>query len=528
MKSARQRLLWLLPTLICTLALLQSAALLAQEAEPSGQVSPDQLTIAGSTGSSHSRRLLLRLPPGITVQTVVPGDLTASDGSAVLPAEAMTASWPTPEAVDEQAIETSTTDAEAVVAAGLDSANAAGGEPAVDVPVPLTVDLDLGDVRPGLYTGQIFVVTTTGELPINVNVSVKARGFWPFLVLLIGLVLSVAMSAYRRRGRQRDQLLVEVGSLTESVDADPELAADGIGKLFRRRIESELLDVHVALRAADWQTAGTELSAVRILYVTWRKDRANWIAQLTTAESMRARFSSRENAFFRELLARLDASVTAAPTQADAGPLRGELVTLARHEAEYGEADRLLVQMKRLVDQLPANDEAQRAVRDQYAGQPAVYARQLANLHPIADAEYAAAYRVLVEGVEGDILAINAALARGASARGAGAPAAMSAAGADLRAEADRVVPPLDQPIDREDAEEAAKRLRWFGWASYGVGLTLLALAGYNELYASKITFGANPWADYAALFAWGFGSEASLSAITGLVKNWEVPFGGE
>ena len=71
-------------------------------------------------------------------------------------------------------------------------------------------------------------------------------------------------------------------------------------------------------------------------------------------------------------------------------------------------------------------------------------------------------------------------------------------------------------------------RLWLFVIVSFIVGWLLLAGAGFNELYMQKATFGANMFGDYLALFAWGFGAEASRDAITALVRGWGLPVGGE
>ncbi len=89
-------------------------------------------------------------------------------------------------------------------------------------------------------------------------------------------------------------------------------------------------------------------------------------------------------------------------------------------------------------------------------------------------------------------------------------------------------VPGYDDRIDAEDAGKASERLRTFGIVAYVVAVVLLGLAGFIELYVDKATFGANAWSDYTALFAWGFGAEATRSAVTDLVRGWDVPFGGQ
>ncbi len=54
----------------------------------------------------------------------------------------------------------------------------------------------------------------------------------------------------------------------------------------------------------------------------------------------------------------------------------------------------------------------------------------------------------------------------------------------------------------------------------YNLIIFLLTLVGMGQFYGNNPTFGANFWIDYATLLAWGFGIEASRSAITGL--SWK------
>ena len=314
MKPELRRLSWLLFLLICVFFLSAGAAL-AEEGDVAGIVSPNQVTIAGETGSGYERTLLVRLEPGVEIDRVVPGDLNAADGSTVLPAESITASWPTPEAIQEASEENDAsaedaTKADGATDAATEESAEAGSDTVVDpagdtesaiiYPIPLTIAVSLAAVDPGQYSGEIFVITSAGELPVTLNVSVKAMGIWPMLVLLAGLGLGIGMSTYRKRGRRRDELLVEAGTLRQSMDADPELAVDAIGSGFRQRIDNELLDAQVALRSGQTGPSPARRSLPRsTIYVTWRSDRSNWIAQLTSAKSLRNRFAARTEPFFR-------------------------------------------------------------------------------------------------------------------------------------------------------------------------------------------------------------------------------------
>jgi len=75
-----------------------------------------------------------------------------------------------------------------------------------------------------------------------------------------------------------------------------------------------------------------------------------------------------------------------------------------------------------------------------------------------------------------------------------------------------------------EQGVKAGKQLRLFTWTSYAIALIFLAGSGFSQLYVDNPTFGANPWKDYFALLAWGFGAEATRDAVTKMVQGWGLP----
>jgi hypothetical protein len=86
--------------------------------------------------------------------------------------------------------------------------------------------------------------------------------------------------------------------------------------------------------------------------------------------------------------------------------------------------------------------------------------------------------------------------------------------------------PELKQPtswrrfFDRRDLQASRWRLSAFKTGSFAIALGLLVWFGFNELYAAAPTFGADGTKDYLTLFLWGFGAEATRSAVTDLVKG--------
>ncbi|UBF28533.1 hypothetical protein K9N68_12025 [Kovacikia minuta CCNUW1] len=64
------------------------------------------------------------------------------------------------------------------------------------------------------------------------------------------------------------------------------------------------------------------------------------------------------------------------------------------------------------------------------------------------------------------------------------------------------------------------RRLQIFSFVGYLTTIAFLAGTGFNELYLQRPTFGADGLRDYFALLAWGFGAEATRSAVTNALRR--------
>jgi hypothetical protein len=64
------------------------------------------------------------------------------------------------------------------------------------------------------------------------------------------------------------------------------------------------------------------------------------------------------------------------------------------------------------------------------------------------------------------------------------------------------------------------RRLQLFSFAGYLTTIVFLAGTGFNQLYLERSTFGADGLRDYFALLAWGFGAEATRSAVTNALRR--------
>jgi len=472
--------------LVIGMVLLTLGILIARTANAQATitVSPAQLSVAGTRGAVETRTLLIRATEPITSLHAIPLDLARTGGDAVLPAGAIQASLPTDEI-------------------------------APDAPLTVPVTFDLHTAPGGEFSGALLLGYHGGALTVPVTVTVKDPWPMPLTVLVVGVALGMGVSAYRAQGRPRDEVLVRVGQLRAQMRSDADLAQP-----FRAQIEAHVVDVEAALRAEKWDTAQSGVEQAEAVWLRWRKGRTDWLAQLAYRAELEQRLEDlNANVPYVQAVRRaLEDTVRDAPGLEGPDQLRGQLVGLARQINRYAELDVRLDELDRTVMQLPVQEMGpwQRKSLD--------LRRRLERLAPDDDP----AYQALQSEVEQAIAEVEEAVAKlappGATARGLEmvAKGMSGVAAIPLRLLAPA---PSARPLTMEERVTGARtRLWWFTRTSYIIAVALLAGAGFGELYVANAAFGANPWGDYFALLAWGFGAEATRAAVTEMVRGWGLP----
>ncbi|MCP4398154.1 MAG: hypothetical protein GY801_12760, partial [bacterium] len=206
-------------------------------------VERDQLTLVGTKGETLTRTLLLYTDNGpLKNVKLMPLDLYRKDDQAVF---------------SGQRIEPS---------AALDALTA-------DEPARVTLRFNLGkkddleDLHSGEYTGKLLFVYEGGQVWVPISIMVKDPFYLPVVILLIGVVLGGAVTRYRAIGKPRDELIVRIDALRKQMEVEKNLA-----EVFRKRLNSEIIDVEAALMAAQWDEARTEMAETEALWTRWRRD----------------------------------------------------------------------------------------------------------------------------------------------------------------------------------------------------------------------------------------------------------------
>ena len=505
-------------------------------------ITPAQLTLTGVQGQSLSRSVVVQSPIPLSELTLIPLELTNAEGHILMPALADSATVP------------------------MDLAS--------NVPLSVPLRFDLASVPAGVYTGEISMTYTGGSRSIPVQVSVKAQPWWPLAALVAGVALGIGVSNYRAKGRSRDEVMVRLGQLRTQMKIDGELRS--LGKPFHDRLTAELIDVEAALASQQWEEAQTAAEAAVAVWTRWRRGRPDWIVQLTA----HARFvewlaTADTGARYIAELAQAAEDVRRNTPDLD-GPqtLRAQLLPLtdrantfvelqARIEmlagmGTHGTAQAAAYQQQ-LAHQSPLDSTAEQALQalagsleatltklrradltamlahyGESAGEdpPEALVAALATYQTRIDTLPANADTVYIElraDLDTDIRAAD--LATGDSTAVEGAVAMPLSSGDDVAKGLARLTRPqlmigLPQVHVRSLEHEvlAAKhRLRWFTWVTYGVAVVVLALAGFVELYSIRPDFGARGLGDYFTLLAWGFGAEATRSAVADMIQSWGV-----
>lgn len=457
------------------------ALIVGVRAESGVTPTPDQITVAGERGAVEARTLLLQATDPITGLRVISLDLQRADGATVLPAGAIRAALP----------------ADEIAAGSL-------------LTIPLTIDLH--DVPSGEFQGRLLVHYHAGALTVPLTVTVKDPWWLPLPVLFVGVGLGVVVSRYRAQGRPRDQVLMRVGQLRAQMRGDADLVEP-----FQARIEAHLVDVESGLQAENWEGARAAVERAEAVWTRWRKGREDWLAQFAYYAELVESLQKEPDAPYIQAVRRvLEDTRREAPEMEGPPKLRKRLDAVARQINRYRRLESQLDELNALRNRLPAEQTEQ---AEQWRVKTLGFQRRLHDLDPNDEA----AYGTLQKEVEEAISELGQQIAQADRLESA---VTFSKGGRDLGAVVRHLFapPPAAREITEEATTGAARRLRCFTWASYGIVVALLAGAGFGELYVANGTFGANAWGDYFALLAWGFGAEATRAAVTEVVRGWGLP----
>lgn len=493
-------------------------ALAPRAAQAAVELRPSQITVEAEVGAVIRRGIQLRTPEDIGPLQAQPLELLAARGGRVIPLDHIKVTPPSLPA-----------DAGAQTRA-------------------LLLEIDLRDVAAGEYSGELPFTYGRAEIKLPLKIAVRHRWPLPLVVLLLGIGSGLGLSAYRARGRPRDQVLVRIGLLRGFLQRDHELA-QGIALApaaeaglsptgaaepgaapadpprlrnpFLISLTAVLQELELSLSSERWDDLTAKLDQAEALLRKWIQHRQGFSEQLAYLGRLLQQRPLRDGGDSR-YLATLRAQVTeliaAAPQKDSPGALRAAASELAEHLAQYESAEAKLAVLDELRTRLPRSEEPP------WLRRSSELRTRLEGARPSEQALTA-----LAAEIDAAVAELTAQLSA-VSSRSIDAPAGVLRAAAAESSAALAHGWPIQPgaPTSAESAAGAQSRLRWFSYSGYAIALLLLAGAGFNEVYAKKPAFGAEPWADYLALLLWGFGAEATRDAVASTLRGWGVAVDGK
>jgi|SRR6476469_2751319 len=467
-------------------------AVTSVNAQPKVAAEPAQITVSGMRGTVATRNIALQTTTPIDRLQLIPLDLNRGDGDSVFPAQAISVGKPAVTPTNQNLMTT-------------------------------LVTFDLKQVpKSGEFSGKLWLSYPDGEQTIPVTVKVKDHWLLPLVILLIGTGLGVCVSIYRAQGRPRDEILVRVSQLRSQIQDDADLS---IFKAFQVRMNAQLIDVKIALQGEHWEEAQNALKQAELVGSKWLKGRVDWLAQLAYCDEIKQRLQDMNPSipFIQAVHRSLEDALRDAPDLERPAELRERLQKIAEQVNFYIPLQAKIEQLIKLSNKL-SGEQAE-------SWQPKLQSlkQRMENLQPAdltKDAKFGteveeaiaeitqllSQQKEMVDSTEVDFgVNVTRAIAKGSLIQ-------------DLKLRLLGPAPSTRSLSWEEQASGANVRLKVFTVSSYVIAIVFLAGTGFSQLYIDKPTFGDNPWKDYFALMAWGFGAEATRDAVTKVVQGWGLP----
>jgi hypothetical protein len=459
--------------LLLTLAILVESPTIAQA---DIIATPKTVTINAVKGESITRTISLRVAQDTKDVKVIALDAFSADNTVVLPARSIQITAP-PTQINADRLTT------------------------------FPVTLNLQSVPSGEFTGEILLTSPGSEKSIPLIVRIKDDWVYPLATLLLGVSLGMAVSAYGSKGKLSDEFIVNLQNLRTQIEPD-KIAA----RSFWERTDSLLNIAQQALDAKQVTTAQTNLDNAKIIWNKWLQQRSNWLLQFEYYDSLCQRLKAKDlqqasTLYLQSIDRDLKQTLLGTPELSTPNDLQKNLTIVSEQLNRYISLNTQLEKLKLSINTL----EGDRL--KEWEDKAADFTSQLQTLIPSQSTEVQALQSTINTGIE--------------TVKGLGMPVFTESKSLDaepglvLQAPAVQSTLPPSNFVLRSWTIFASLwltpkgRLRLFQLSTYLISFTVLAGGGFDRLYASKSTFGANGWSDYFSLLVLGFGAEATRNVVT-------------
>lgn len=478
-------------------------------------ITPDTLTITGTRGAANleTRTLVVRSAEPVTDLRVYTFDLYNSDRDRVFPQSLITVS----STIDQ--IE-------------------------VDALEELPVEFSFQDAPSGEFQGDLLLSYQGNEVTVPILVRVKDTWYGPFALLVFGVVLGTTVSSYSRWGKTTDEVTVSIESLRTQITTDQKLPPS-----FASRIATHLADAQLARDAKQLEMARQSITTARTVWNRWFRQRSQWLAALDIGKSLYEKLATlppneAQGLYLQVIQQELKDTLDSVVNLADASKLGQHVNRFSRQSALYLRVHRKRLSFQNSLDGLTpssltsTDQQALQGLKDSAIS----LAARLSSLQPSEQSEDPQ-LQAIEQELNQAARTLNALKTRvedsppiedlGEFTPGKGKSVDSKAAESDEKADIPEVLV-TEIPSFAADKNPALKgitaltpnpkqRLQLFSVAGYLTTIIFLAGTGFNQLYLENPTFGSSGLRDYFALLAWGFGAEATRSAVTNALRRTDV-----
>lgn len=469
---------------------------LSQSAQAAITIFPEDLTIKAARGDVVTRTLTVNSDAPIQGLDIVRLDLTRDDGAITLPSTA--------------------------ISTDILQDSSEGSQDSAEVQETLQqvlVTFDLSDMeQSGEFDGVLLVQYEGGEQEIPLTLMVKDAVWWPLAVLLAGVVLGVGLSVYRAEGRDRDQLVVQIGRIRTRMRAD-----DGLTDSFKTSINAYLAIADTQLDDKRWIDAARSIGNAQSLWQKWLQHRQDWMAQIQYVKELTEEAEKQipEAVPYGQIVFAALADLNKHASEYETPQHIRDDVLKVRHYVERYERGRAsLNKFESLRTQLSDTR------KEVWKNRKVQLERRLNVLNPVDEETFAPAFQQWQADAAVAIQDIAKIIDKNRATESGDESAPLGVR--DLQVmplQQPGLVPEVSKVISNERSIAHARwRLVAVNWLSRSIAIIMLSWAGLNQLYETKSTFGAASFTDYFALLAWGVGAETTRSSIIKVIQDLGVP----
>jgi hypothetical protein len=464
---------------------------------------PERLTVAGTRGIDEVRTLVLK--PAETTQNwkLTPIDLPRQDGLAVFPAS--------------------------FIHADPSSGAQIPGNDLVSIPIRFS----LSDASAsGQFSGNLLMRYNGGDIAIPLTLTIKDPPWIPLILIVAGVFAGLALSTYQAEGLDRDEVIVQIERLRVQMQADDDFrsAFSPNNNPFQNRINGLLTRVDTALADKKWEESRSLANATRALWDKWRSDKSEWLRLLKYKhEELDSRLDQELSTgipYGKAVQHNLENAVIQLPEYDNPQRFGEKLQDIGQQIDQYLQCQQQIDRLSLLRNQMSKMQQAVESKKSFWNGKVVALREQLDYLLP-TDKESFVAWKQEVDINLKQIIQEMEELEKMEASEEMEKRLFISTRDANItNSQKERV---LDLPFIstrklEERPEQAEKRIRWNRQALKWIAIISLTGIGFNQLYVSNTTFGANWFGDYFTLLAWGFGAEVSRESVTKVLQRFRLP----